>query len=275
MRNSRQSTPMSPSHGPKNFNLSWQEILSNAASLENAFSKITKSAPYEPKGVLFSEILFVAAVGQTFRPGTVYESGRAAGVSTYLLSEAFPSSQIISIERDENSADVQVARSNLSGLKNVTCLFGDSRKMLANRVKPGDFVVIDGPKEYRALKLAFSLLRKNKPAAIFIHDCHLGSVERSFLQKHMPKTFYSDDAFFTNKYKYLDSRCWEKTLDMRRQGINIPCLSVPGHQSYGPTFALLTPSLFISSRMIFVKIEFEKLKQRVFPTLRKKLFSEV
>ena len=188
--------------------INWDNILAAAEQYAPSFEKLVAHAPYEAKGVLFTEILFVLAASGATPPPTVYESGRAAGVSTFLLSACFPESKIISIERDERSPDVGLARKNLEGCANVDCRFGDSRKLLLEMVQPGDIVVIDGPKEYRALRLALTLLWRRQPQAVFIHDCYRGSIEREFLDKKVPGCLFSDHEEFVKRHRGYDGKCW-------------------------------------------------------------------
>jgi predicted O-methyltransferase YrrM len=219
--------------------INWENILANATAHAPQFDKVAAHAPYEAKGVLFTEILFVLTASGATAPPTIFESGRAAGVSTFLLSACFPKSRIISIERDEHSPDVAIAKKNLQGCANVDCRFGDSRKLLLEMVQPGDIVVIDGPKEYRALKLALTLLRERQPKAVFIHDCHRGSIERGFLDNNVPGCLFSDQEEFVRRYRDFDARCWERINAMIREGVYIPHLGKGKGASYGPTFACL------------------------------------
>ncbi len=217
--------------------ITWQSTLAAAAANLQPFERAVADAPYEAKGVLFSEILFVLAAAGIPSPRKVFESGRAAGVSTFLLSRCFPKTPVVSIELDRNSPDVAIAARNLQGLPNVECLFGDARKLLLAMVEPGDAVVIDGPKHYRALRLAITLLWQRQPRAVFIHDCYLGSPERRFLDAHVPGCLFSDHTDFVEAYRALDTKCWAQITDMRRGGYRIPHLEIQGNTSYGPTFA--------------------------------------
>ncbi len=219
--------------------------LANAPAALQEFERRAAQAPYEEKGVLFSEVFFLHAAVAPLQPRRVFESGRARGVSTYLLGACFPESEIVSIEFDRTSPDVAIAAANLRQSENVQCLFGDAQQMLPTIVKPGDVVVIDGPKHFRALRLAFRLLCQQKPAAVFIHDCFLGSCERTFLAKGVPGVFFSDDAEFVRRYRHLDEKCWALRKDLASDEFRVPYVCQGQSSSYGPTFACIPydPSL--------------------------------
>jgi len=243
--------------------INWKNILTNATECAPHFEKIAASAPYEAKGVLFTEVLFVLAAGGATAPPTIFESGRAAGVSTFLLSACFPKSRIISIERDEHSPDVELAKKNLQGCANVDCRFGDSRKLLLEMVQPGDIVVIDGPKEYRALKLALTLLQQRQPRAVFIHDCYRGSIERGFLDNNVSGCLFSDQEEFVRRYRNFDSKCWERTDTMIREGIFIPHLDKGKGASYGPTFACLPYNPVLPYRKLLLQLSLADMLERL------------
>ena len=87
---------------------------------------------------------------------------------------------------------------------NVECLFGDSREVLPELLQAGDPVLIDGPKEFRALKLALHLLRTHKPSVIFLHDFGADLPWRRFLEQNWPDAFFSDHPEFLRRFGSLD-----------------------------------------------------------------------
>lgn len=145
------------------------------------------------RGVKDSEALFVVAVGAMTPGSQIVESGRYLGRSTYLYGRAWPERRVVSIERDRNFEGADEALSLVRDLPNVSPLFADARAVLPELTLPGDLVVIDGPKDFRALRLAHRVLRKTKPAAICIHDVNAGTPIRAFMERHLPWAFYSDD----------------------------------------------------------------------------------
>lgn len=249
--------------------VSLAQTMAAAPPLLPQFERAAAQAPYEDKGVLFSEMFFVLAAVAHLRPARIFESGRARGVSTWLLGNCFPESQIVSVEFDAQSADVPIAKRHLQGLKNVECLFGDAQKLLPERVQAGDVVLIDGPKHFRALRLAFRLLRERRPAAVFIHDCHLGSCERDFLAPHVPGTFYSDDAAYVAGYRHLDDKCWDL-----RKGLGTGDFPSPGlfrglASSYGPTFACLPGNLQLSGPGLSLRLFLAGIQHRLHNSMAK------
>jgi hypothetical protein len=209
-------------------------VLTQAAESAAEFERLVADVPYERKGVLFSEMLFVRAILARLSWTRILESGRARGQSTHLLAVCFPDREIVSIEKDPGSPDVPVATARLAPFANVKLIFGDAMQRLPALMQRGDAVVIDGPKGLRAIRLALKLLRTGKPSAVFVHDCGRGTEERAFLERHMPEVLYSDATEFVDRYAYLDARCADVDTAIVRGGAD-------SARSYGPTFACLTP----------------------------------
>lgn len=213
-----------------------------AQSLTATFDLLSREVPYERKGILFSEMLFLASLVKTLplEPTRIIESGRARAQSTLILARLFPELPVISIEFDPQSPDVPVAAERLKDCKNVELLFGDSTKLLPSMVQKGDVVLIDGPKHFRALRLAMRLLNQNKPSLVLIHDVHRGIPEREFLNISSPEAVYSDDEVFVNQFRNLDDSCWE--VEKKALGGDNPnCFGNAKGISYGPTLVALAP----------------------------------
>lgn len=208
------------------------QVVADAQAHVQEFERLASGIPYERKGVLYSEMLFVFAILRRLKPKRILESGRARGQSTHLLAACFPETPILSIEFDAHSPDVAVAAERLRPFANVELLFGDATAMLPQMLGPGDAMMIDGPKGFRGLRLALKSLSlgDRAPIATFIHDSGHGSVERAFLSQALFKTLYSDEALFVRQFAYLDKAC--EALD---PGLLHP--NAPSGTSYGPTFA--------------------------------------
>jgi len=129
--------------------------------------------------------LFYAAV-KPFAPRQILESGRARGKSTLVLARCFPDARIVSVEYDRQSENAAAAEAKLKLCSNVELLYGDSREILPGRLQPGDAVLIDGPKDFRALKLALDLMRTERPCAAFVHDFLANSPQRKFVERNWP-----------------------------------------------------------------------------------------
>lgn len=175
-----------------------------AARHRDQFASLLAGIPYERKGILNSEMFFLWLCASPFKPKRILESGRARGQSTLVLSRVFPDAEILSIEFDRNSPDVPVAAERLKDCGNVQQLFGDATKLLPEMVRPGDIVLIDGPKGFRGLRLALKLLGSEMPALVLMHDTLAGSAERHFLERHLPNTLYSDLPPLASQTHVLD-----------------------------------------------------------------------
>jgi hypothetical protein len=178
--------------------------LARAGELAAEFERRVGDVDPVERGIAVSEALFIFATVADLRPRQIIESGRALGQSTYLLGRAFPDTRIISIEANAGHPDAEPALKRLRGLANVECLFGNSRVLLPQLTQPGDVVIIDGPKRFRALKLAYKVMRGRQPALVFIHDCARGTPFRRFVETRIPWSFFSDDHRFVQQYCRLD-----------------------------------------------------------------------
>lgn len=216
-----------------------QTILENAERCASTYKSIVADIPYEEKGIFYSELFFVYALLHGTVPERIIESGRARGQSTYILSVCFPESRIISYEFDNKSPDVPIAEARLGKQSNVQLEYGDACERLPAVVTGNDVVIIDGPKNLKALRLALGLLQSCAPRMVFIHDCYRGHEIRDFIEAHCSSALFSDDSTFIERYRYLDDRCWQTSEDGAQTGwqpymfSNVPC------ESYGPTFACL------------------------------------
>jgi len=199
-------------------------LLGEAEALLPRYLKATDGLEHEKKGIRRSELFFFYALVAPRNPVRIVESGRARAQSTLVLARLFPKTSIVSLESDPASPDVKIAAERLRECSNVECRFGDSLLLLPELIQTGDIVLIDGPKDFRALKLAFRLLAGGKPAAVFVHDLWLGSPARKFVDRYLPSVLLSDDRQWVERYARLDSR--------KRPP---PCQSSARHWAYGAT----------------------------------------
>src|SRR6266513_1194413 len=126
-------------------------------------------------GIWESEMFLFYAAVKPFAPKQILEPGRARGKSTLVLARCFPDARIVSVENDRQSENAAAAEAKLKSEPNVDLLYGDSRTILPERLQSGDAVLIDGPKDFRALRLAIDLVHTGKPCAVFVHDFPLNS----------------------------------------------------------------------------------------------------
>jgi predicted O-methyltransferase YrrM len=181
-------------------------------------------------GIWESEMFLFCAAIKPFAPKQILESGRARGKSTLILARCFPDARIVSVEFDRKSENAAAAEAKLKPHSNVELLYGDSREILPQRLQTGDAVLIDGPKDFRALKLAFDLLRTGKPCAVFVHDFPPNSPLRKFVERNFPNAFFGDDPLF-QRFQSLDSERDPRPNPQRRYGIFV-CLPPPLPASY-------------------------------------------
>lgn len=212
--------------------LTMGEVAGAAAHQLDAYRARVSRVPYERKGILYSEMFFFYLCARAARPARILESGRARGQSTLLLAMCFPDLPIISLEHDAASPDVPVAAARLQPFRNVELRFGDATRVLPAIAQPGDVALIDGPKGFRALRLALRLLAQRRVAMVFLHDVAPGTPERRFLEKRLPSTLHSDDPRFAGIAHSLDAAAddipeahrWQGNGAARGYGYSLACL---------------------------------------------------
>lgn len=192
-------TPSSPPPAADDF-------LTRADALLPAYRAAIAGMPreMERKGICPSEMFFFYAHAAPLAPSLILESGRARAESTLALARCFPAARIVSVELMHDHPDVPLAEAKLRSYPHVELLYGDSRELLPPRLEPGCVVLIDGPKEFRALKLAVRLLATGLPAAVFLHDFGAAFPERRFVERHFPDARFSDEPAFLARYADLD-----------------------------------------------------------------------
>jgi len=199
-------------------------VAERAAALLPEYREIIGSIPPEAGfgGIWESEMFLFYAAVKPFAPKQILESGRARGKSTLILARCFADARIISIEYDRQSENAAAAEAKLKPCSNVELLYGDSRQVLPERLQTSDAVLIDGPKDFRALKLALDLLRTGKPCAVFVHDFPPNSPQRKFVDRNWPSAFFGDDPLF-QRFQSLDNERDPRSNPQRRYGIFV-CL---------------------------------------------------
>jgi hypothetical protein len=196
--------------------LSYQTIAERARTLLPQLQRFAAQAEYEPGGVPNSEMLFLLAClgGAPFR--ALFESGRGRGQSTLMLSQALPKQKIISIERNRDSPNAPYAQQRLQGRDNVELLFGDATKLLPRIAQRGDVVLIDGPKGFRAVRLAIRLLGWANVAHVFVHDLTIETPERRFVARYFPEARFSDWRGFADVASKADAAIMHAIPHSRR-----------------------------------------------------------
>lgn len=226
---------------PEEVSLAKTAVAERADDLLSEYRQIIATIPPEAGfgGIWESEMFLFYAAVNPFAPGQILESGRARGKSTLILARCFPDARIVSVEYDRRSENAAAAEAKLKDERNVELLYGDSREILPKRLQNGDAVLIDGPKDFRALKLAVDLLHTRKPCTVFIHDFPSGSPQRKFVERNWPNAFFGDDPLF-QRFRSLDDERDPRPNPQRRFGIFV-CLLPPLPMLYWKLrFRLLT-----------------------------------
>ena len=244
----------------------WEEILGVGEKLVDDFRKVSGQISSSDRGILSSEAFFILATSYPFVPENIIESGRAQGQSTYLLGKTFPNSNIFSIEHDRSHPDSAIALEKLTGFTNVHCLFGNSMVIIPEISAHDDMLIIDGPKDMKALMLAAIVCRKHRPRYIYIHDAHKGSILRSYLEKRSFKCLYSDEARYVQKFCFLDDWRDRETLDFWSNPKNYP-----NEKVYGGTFACLSANSLSFNFWDLISITYAKILNNFTRSARKRL----
>lgn len=244
----------------------WEQIIGVGKKLVDDFRNVSGRVSSSARGILSSEAFFILATSYPFVPKNIIESGRAQGQSTYLLGKAFPNSNIFSIEHDRSHPDAAVALERLADFNNVHCLFGNSMVIIPEISADDDMLVIDGPKDMKALMLAAIVCRKHIPRYIYIHDAHKGSILRNYLEKRSFNCLYSDEARYVQNFCFLDDWRDKETLDFWSNPENYP-----NEKVYGGTFACLDASSLHFSSLEMIKISLLKLKHKLAMSFKKRL----
>jgi predicted O-methyltransferase YrrM len=82
-----------------------------------------------------------------YNPSRIIELGTAAGISTQYLATGNPAAEVITVEGNPRLAEVASQNFRINRIKNITVInssFDDVLPQLANYIKPGDIVYIDG-----------------------------------------------------------------------------------------------------------------------------------
>jgi len=195
-------------------------VAERANDLLVEYEQIIANIPPEAGfgGIWESEMFLFYAAIKPFAPKQILESGRARGKSTLILARCFPESRIVSVEYERESENAPAAEAKLKSESNVELLYGDSRELMPQRLQSGDAVLIDGPKDFRALKLAVDLLCTGKPSTVFVHDFPPNSPQRKFVERNFPNAFFGDDPLFA-RFQSLDTKRDPRPNPQRRYGV--------------------------------------------------------
>lgn len=177
------------------------------------FEEVIINEYYQQRGILNSEALLIVSIISYFKVNQIIESGRARGYSTKIIAKFFknnPDIKIISIDIDKLSEDSKYSEKALSRYENVEILYGDSNKIIPEKINQDCIVFIDGPKGSDAINLAVKLLSDKRVKAVMLHDLHKNTFQRNVSEIIFNNYFFSDDNDFIQLFKDFDSDCWNK-----------------------------------------------------------------
>ena len=78
-------------------------------------------------------------------------------------------------------------------------------------VEMGDVVLLDGPKDYRAIRLALRLLSQGRVSCVYVHDASYRSREGRFFSAHIKQATFSDEPNFVA----ISHSRWSPVLTIR------------------------------------------------------------
>jgi hypothetical protein len=227
------------------------------AWLEKEIIAMITDLEYEDRGIYNSELVLICSLMKMCGIKNVFESGRARGHSTYVLSEYLSkeiNSKLVSVDYERNS-DTEFSEERLSGYTATLLKYGHANVLFKDVISseiPRSLnyaVLLDGPKSLNALYLAARFIKsKHCPSVIFIHDMrrYEGGAKPSFhrflCQTLFDRVFFSDDFDISPEVIAADQSVFIQ------RGVNSRISNQPYVKnflptgSYGPTLAIILPS---------------------------------
>jgi len=171
------------------------------------------SEPYEPRGILHSEMALIIHTCRRMGLRRVIESGRARGQSTAMLAKYLPDAEIWSFELRDGPDEV-FARQRLAGFSNVSLNFGDGSALVPFAAKgcgTPTAILLDGPKGAAAVEILVKSFTNPHVLVGFIHDMrrldHGGpSPHRAVAVERLPDHRFSDDPRIVAASSWMDAR---------------------------------------------------------------------
>ncbi len=171
---------------------------------------------WQKRSILMSEAFAFCGIGDLFDIDIVLESGIWLGRSTEIFARYFAPKQIIAIDCSLKRAMVE----RLEQYENLTLIQGDGpaeiKKILKSPKIKRAGVLIDGPKESRAVLCAEELLKRENVSFVAVHDVHKLKVKRIFMLLGHP-LFFTCEKWFLEKYSKFDRKesQWDDEQKMR------------------------------------------------------------
>ena len=161
------------------------------------------------RGILMTEGFAVCAAMDLYNIDMLIESGICNGHSTQMWANY---NEDISIKAFDHKLKI-ATKNRLSHLKNISMESGNSVAVVPEVVRNNKDkkigIFIDGPKGVVALKLAEECYKYDNVAFVAIHDLSIALGLRdacnAMIIRIGAKSFFSDEGWFVNTYKDLDS----------------------------------------------------------------------
>lgn len=198
------------------------------------------------RGILMSEGFAVCVAMDLYNIDMLLESGICNGHSTQIWANY---NESISIKAFDHKLKLST-KNRLSHLKNISMESGNSMVMIPEAVRNNKDkkigVFIDGPKGLKALELVEECYKYNNVVFVGAHDFGIVHGLRADYNKMInrleAKSFFSDEEWFVNAYRDLDSnethkhdngQSWMPYNRISRNGV------VSDIGSYGPTVGII------------------------------------
>lgn len=194
--------------------------------------------PYEPRGILHSEMALIIEHCRHLGIERFIESGVARGQSAYMLAKYMPDVEVHSVEL-RNTPDLDFACVRLGQFRNVRVYLGDGANLLpllaASSTKP-TAVMCDGPKGAKAVQVVRECFSLPQVKVGFIHDMRRldhgePSPHRKCAVEHFPYQMFSDDQKWISETSWMDA---ENAMTQGQCGAEFEAV----HGSYGPTIGV-------------------------------------
>ena len=195
--------------------------------------------PYEPRGILNSEMALVIYAALAAGVEVFIETGRARGQSTYMLAKYLPEVEIHSVEL-RDTPDEAFARTRLAGFGNVTLHMGHAEPLVSALVSRNAHrrmaILCDGPKGAAAVSILEHNFHCPNVLVGFIHDMRrldhgAPSPHRACAIERLPHHKFSDDP------KLVAGTSWMDAEVVKAGGPCGPQWEAV-HGSYGPTIGV-------------------------------------
>ena len=233
------------------------KTLYERAWLEKEIISTITDLQYEDRGIYNSELVLICSLMKLSELNNIFESGRARGHSTYVLSEFLKdqvNSKVVSVDFERN-IDTDFSEGRLAPYTKTKLRYGHANVLLKEIVEteiPKDLgyaVLLDGPKSINAIYLAARLIRsRHCPSIIFIHDMRRyeggekPSFHRFLCQTLFDRVFFSDDFEISPEVFSADRSVFIQKESGRHNSNEPYVKNFLPTGSYGPTLAVILPS---------------------------------